>query len=163
MVRGIICRKMNNNALAFFFFCSSHHHVVFSFGRFPLVRVLPVQTYRTPHFSVYSTILAQLCLYHRLHIEGWICNSVRGWTCAPQLYAFESICLLWTKFLLHSRLSPHCPDIWHCVWLQGVQDKVNGLRFYVSPCSKATFHHLPVMCLFQDWKHLQHYPPHCLT
>lgn len=63
-------------------------------------------------------------------IVRWICNSVWGRVWTPR-----AVCL-WihlsapNQILLDRRLSPLCPpDILHSVWLQGVQDKVKGLRF----------------------------------
>lgn len=80
-------------------------------------------------------------------IIRWICNSVRGRVWAPQ-----AVCL-WihqstpNQILLHRRLSPHCPDISHSVWLQGVQDKVKGLRFSDQapppPCPYPKHHPFP--------------------
>lgn len=71
-------------------------------------------------------------------VARWICNSVRGWVWAPRAVCLRIHLSTPNQILLRRRLSPPCPEILHSARLQGVQDKVKGLRFFLTRCPPTT-------------------------
>lgn len=120
------------------------------------------------HLNVYSFILGQPLITVQLYDDTtgchkkdfWICNYVWGRVWAPQAVCLRIHQSTPNQILLHRRLSPHCPDISRSVQLQGVQDKVKGLRFSNPPPSPTkTPSPNPLTLMTNPGQDQPHFPP----
>lgn len=143
MVRGFIL-KLNNHALAFILKTPSIS-LVSSYAYTSLSRLGYIISAFTASFWVSHKLYCSRnnTMFHVVtrKIVRWICNSVWGSVWAPRAVCLQIHLSAPNQILLDRCLSPHCPDILHSVWLQGVQDKVKGLRF-----SHQGPHPYPIHC-----------------